>query len=49
MESDEIDPAVFAPLRESQLSRDIRVLSEVEKIWILYDLDESGYLEFDEI
>ena len=25
------------------------MLAEVEKVWILYDLDNSGELEFDEI
>ena len=34
---------------ESKTSRDIRILSEVEKIWIKYDLDENMVLDFDEI
>ena len=36
-------------VRESKVSRDIRILAEVEKIWIMYDLDYNGTLEFDEI
>ena len=27
----------------------IKILSEVEKIWILYDLDENGTLSFNEL
>ena len=34
---------------QSSISRQIKVLSEVEKIWILYDLDENGTLEYGEI
>ena len=34
---------------ESGVAREIRVLAEVEKIWILYDLDQNGTLDFDEI
>ena len=30
-------------------SLEIKVLAEVEKIWIIYDLDQSGTLEFKEI
>ena len=35
--------------RESEVSRVIRVLAEVEKIWITYDLDGNDSLEMDEI
>ena len=35
--------------KESKTARDIRIVSEVEKIWILYDLDNNGELDFDEI
>ena len=35
--------------KESEVSKEIRVLAEVEKIWILYDLDENGTLDFEEI
>ena len=31
------------------ISREIKVLAEVEKIWILYDLDENGTFEYGEI
>ena len=34
---------------ESSISKQIKVLSEVEKIWIMYDLDNNGTLEFGEI
>ena len=34
---------------ETDVSRDIRILSEVEKIWIIFDLDNSGSLNKDEI
>ena len=33
----------------TSISRSIKVLAEVEKIWILYDLDENGTLEYGEI
>ena len=35
--------------KESRVSRDIRILAEVEKIWILYDMDDNGELDFDEL
>ena len=34
---------------ETEISRDIRILSEVEKVWIIFDLDNSGSLNKDEI
>ena len=34
---------------ETETSRMIKVLAEVEKIWIIYDIDDSGALEFQEI
>lgn len=34
---------------ETETSRDIKVISEVEKIWILYDVDENGTLDWDEV
>ena len=34
---------------QSDLSREIKVLAEVEKIWILYDLDKSETLDFEEV
>ena len=36
-------------LHETELSRQIKVLAEVEKIWIIYDVDRNGTLELDEI
>ena len=36
-------------MHETPVSRDIRILSEVEKIWILYDVDGSGKIEQTEI
>ena len=33
---------------ESVTSMEIKYLAEVEKIWILYDLDDNGELDFDE-
>ena len=35
--------------QESTTAMEIRLLSEVEKVWIIYDVDESGELEYDEI
>ena len=34
---------------ESGWARFVRIQAEVEKIWLLYDIDDSGSLEFDEI
>lgn len=34
---------------ETDVSRDIRITSEVEKIWIIHDEDENGTLDFNEI
>ena len=31
------------------VSQDIKIAAEVEKIWILYDIDESSKLEYEEI
>ena len=33
----------------SQFSQQVKVLAEVEKIWILYDLDDNDILDFDEL
>lgn len=30
---------------ETPLSREIKILAEVEKIWILYDIDGSGKID----
>ena len=34
---------------ETEISRDIKVLAEVEKIWIIHDLDNNGALDYPEI
>ena len=34
---------------ESKASLEIKIISEVEKIWIIYDVDNNGTLDFDEI
>lgn len=34
---------------ETDISREIKLLAEVEKIWILYDLDKNGKLDIKEI
>ena len=34
---------------ESPLAREIKILAEVEKIWILYDLDFNDSLDYEEV
>ena len=34
---------------ETDVSRDIRITAEVEKIWIIYDTDDNGILDFAEV
>ena len=34
---------------ETRISREIRVLAEVEKIWIQYDMDDNGELDYNEV
>lgn len=34
---------------ETDVSRDIRVTAEVEKIWIVHDVDKNGTLDFEEV
>ena len=34
---------------ESKVSRDIRILAEVEKIWIIYDLNKDNSLNMPEV
>ena len=36
-------------MTDTKLSREVRIISEVERIWIMYDLDMNGTLEYDEI
>jgi hypothetical protein len=31
------------------ISFQIKLYAEVERIWLLYDIDENGYLDFDEV
>ena len=35
--------------KQSKVSMQIKVLSEVEKMWIIYDGDNSGSVDYDEI
>ena len=35
--------------KQTPFTRMVRILAEVEKIWILYDLDENGTLDYEEI
>ena len=35
--------------KQTPFTRIVRILAEVEKIWILYDLDANGSLDYDEI
>ena len=34
---------------ETKISREIKILAEIEKLWIMYDEDKSGTLDFDEV
>ena len=47
----EIEYSTFKPkdYQESPIAFQIRIISEVEKIWITYDLNQDGMLDFDEI
>ena len=36
-------------LYETEVSREIRILAEVEKIWIIFDGDRSGTLDCEEV
>ena len=40
---------VFSFRHLSAFSKEVKVLAEVEKIWILYDLDGNESLDFEEI
>ena len=35
--------------KETTVARSIRVLCEVEKVWTVYDLDDNGSLDYEEI
>ena len=34
---------------DTEVSRQIKIACEVEKIWILYDVDGNGSIDFDEV
>ena len=36
-------------MKVTKISRQIKILSEIEKVWILYDLDGNSSLDVDEI
>ena len=36
-------------MAESEVSKEIRILSEVEKIWIIFDGDNNGELDREEV
>lgn len=42
-------PGANKRYEESELSKEIRILAEVEKIWIIYDIDGNGKIDQDEI
>ena len=44
-----VDDSVFQFKDHSPFSKEVKVLSEVEKIWILYDLDGNETLDFEEL
>ena len=43
--------SAFKPtkLKQTKFTREVRILAETEKIWILYDQDDNGALDFEEI
>ena len=43
--SEELYGPAIDCVHETPVSRDIRILSEVEKIWIIYDIDGSGKID----
>ena len=43
------DETCYLLSHETKISREIKILAEVEKIWIQYDMDNNGELDFDEI
>ena len=43
------DLAHNAPVVESDVSIEIKASAEVEKMWIIFDIDGSGELEFEEV
>ena len=49
MEGENVNFYSQRTFKESKLSWDIRILAEVEKIWIMYDLDDNKELDYEEI
>ena len=47
----EIDfsPSPKREYEQSKFSKDVKILAQVEKIWVMYDLNHDGDLQFDEI
>ena len=43
------DGSKMTRLHETEVSREIRILAEVEKIWIIFDCDQSGALDSEEL
>ena len=39
----------MASKSQTPISMQIKILSEVEKIWIMYDGDNSGTVEYEEV
>ena len=35
--------------KNTQISYQIKLYAEVERIWLLYDIDENGFLDYDEV
>jgi hypothetical protein len=34
---------------ESDIAREIKIIAEVEKVWIIYDLNHNDRLDFEEV
>jgi hypothetical protein len=52
MKFEKIDKAnIYDPTKgyESDFTKFVRIQSEVEKIWLLYDVDDSGAIKFEDI
>ena len=42
-------PPPIKQYEQSQFSKDCQMLAQVEKIWVMYDVNNDGDLSFDEI
>ena len=40
-----LDGKAMARQYETKVSKEIRILAEVEKVWILFDIDQNGTLD----